>query len=52
MSKPVTRREVGKKLLKSSVFSGQPRDPNGQRLDENHVSKTSSSCLRSIASSL
>ena len=43
MSKPVTRSDVGKKLSKSSVFSGHPNEPNGHKLYENQVSRTSSS---------
>ncbi len=43
MSCPVMRVEVGKYFASSSVSSGQPSVPMGQRPEENHVSSTSGS---------
>ena len=51
MSKPVTNRFVGKKVLRFFDSFGHPIDAKGQRLEENHVSKTSSSCLSDLLSS-
>jgi len=46
MSKPVTKVEVGWNNASLSVSFGQPRVAKVHKLDENHVSSTSSSCLR------
>jgi len=48
MSNPVIRTEVGKYFFSSSVSSGQPRVPMGQRPEENQVSRTSGSRQSSI----
>jgi hypothetical protein len=46
MSYPVTKSDVGKYLFTfSSSWFGHPKNENGQRADENHVSKTSSSLV-------
>ena len=33
-------------------IGGQPSDPNGHKLEENHVSSTSSSCMRCVSFNL
>ena len=44
ISPPVTRTLVGWNVSRSFVFSGQPIGEKVQSHDENHVSRTSSSC--------
>lgn len=39
-------------IFRNDTFPGHPRLENGKRLDENHVSKTSSSCRASSLGSL
>ena len=50
MSKPVTKIEVGKNFSMSSDLLGQPKVEKGQSPDENHVSRTSVSCVKSVIS--
>ncbi len=50
MSNPVTRTLVGWNLSKNSVSSGQPNVEKVHNAEENHVSSTSSSCLRMMSS--
>jgi hypothetical protein len=46
MSLPVTSTLEGKNKSRSGVCSGQPRELNGTSCEENHVSRTSGSRLK------
>ena len=48
MSLPVTSTSEGRKVSRSGVLSGQPRELNGTSWDENQVSRTSGSLFKTF----
>lgn len=49
ISYPVSRTDPGKKFYRSAVFSGHPKELNGNRPELNHVSVTSGSRMNSTS---